>query len=218
MSANSIHLYREDTYEEAVVSTSARRRVGWYFGWRTGSAALCAGTVRTPTIAAAPNTGCRGTRRRTHFVGREAIRLLEGSSYFPNIIKPYESQTVAPGELTNSPRLQQLIREGKLMLSLQDAIALSMENTMYIVVQRYNPWLADAGVLKARAGGISYGNPGANFAGSTANVPTLLYDPYITQYFLWMIALPVNNPFVSGTGATGTQINNLASSPAVSYC
>ncbi len=151
-------------------------------------------------------------------LGVKRFDYSKAPSYFPNIIKPYESQTVAPGELTNSPRLQQLIREGKLMLSLQDAIALSMENSMDIVVQRYNPWLADAGVLKARAGGISYGNPGANFAGSTANVPTLLYDPYITQYFLWDDrTTPVNNPFVSGTGATGTQINNLGVFPLQSH-
>ena len=131
-------------------------------------------------------------------------------SYFPNIIKPYEMQTVAPGELTNSPRLQQLIREGKLMLSLQDAIALSMENSMDIVVQRYNPWMADAGVLKTKAGGYSYGTPQSLSAGSTANLPSLLYDPYIVQSFYFDDrTTPVNNPLTSGTGVTGTAINNL---------
>jgi outer membrane protein len=143
-------------------------------------------------------------------LGVKKYDYSKAPSYFPNLVKPYESQTVAPGELTNSPRLQQLIRDGKLMLSLQDAIALSMENSMDIVVQRYNPWLADSGVLKAKAGGSSYGTPGSVFAGSTANVPLLQYDPFLTQYFLWDDrTTPVNNPFVSGTGATGTVLNNL---------
>src|SRR5271169_5501405 len=126
-------------------------------------------------------------------------------SAFPNIINPYRLQFVDPGVLTNSPRLEQLIHDGKLPLSLQDAIALALENSMDIVVQRYNPWMADAGVLKAHAGGTSYGTPAGTFAASSANLPFLTYDPVLTQ----LIAFddrntPINNPFISGTGATGS--------------
>ena len=76
-------------------------------------------------------------------------------SAFPNIINPYRMQVVDQSVLTNSPRLDQLIHEGKLMLSLQDAIALAMENSMDIVVQRYTPWMADISLLKTEAGGCS---------------------------------------------------------------
>ena len=100
---------------------------------------------------------------------------------FPNLFAPYTSQYVDPGVLTNSPRLEQLIHDGKLSLSLQDAIALALENSMDIVVTRYNPWMADVSLLKTRAGGYSYGTPGSISVGSTANLPVLLYDPIITQ-------------------------------------
>ena len=100
---------------------------------------------------------------------------------FPNIFAPYTMQYVDPGVLTNSPRLEQLIRDGKLPLSLQDAIALALENSMDIVVQRYNPWMADAGILKAKAGGFGYLIPSATLPGSQANLPIFFYDPLITQ-------------------------------------
>jgi len=123
---------------------------------------------------------------------------------FPNIVAPYLAQYVDPGVLTNSPRLDQLIHDGKMELSLQDAIALALENSMDIVVQRYNPWMADAGLLKTRAGGFGYGVPGAVFAGSTANLPSLFYDPLLTQVFAYDSRItPINNPFISGTGGTG---------------
>ncbi len=140
-------------------------------------------------------------------LGVSKHNFSQGPSFFPNIIKPYTSQFVDPGELTNSPRLQQLIHDGKLQLSLQDAIALSMENSMDIVVQRYNPWMADTSILKAHAGGFGYGTPGAVFAGSSANLISLQYDPFITQTFSYdSRSFPINNGFISGTGSgtTGT--------------
>ena len=87
-------------------------------------------------------------------------------------------------------------------LSLQDAIALALENSMDIVVQRYNPWMADASILKTKAGGFGYGVPGSLSVGSTANLPTLYFDPYLTQAVSWSdTVFPVNNPFISGTGS-----------------
>ncbi|HUN61736.1 MAG TPA: TolC family protein, partial [Candidatus Sulfotelmatobacter sp.] len=125
-------------------------------------------------------------------------------SWFPNILNPYREQYVEPGVLTNSPRLEQLIHDGKMPLSLQDAIALAMENSMDIVVQRYSPWMADVSLLKARAGGLGYGTPGSIAVGSTANLPELYYDPVLTQYIAFSdAATPIANPFISGLGATG---------------
>lgn len=124
---------------------------------------------------------------------------------FPNLFAPYISQYVDPGVLTNSPRLEQLIHDGKLSLSLQDAIALALENSMDIVVSRYNPWMADVSLLKTRAGGYSYGTPGSISVGSTANLPVLFYDPLITQTISVADATtPINNPFISGIGSSGS--------------
>src|SRR5215471_15259809 len=104
-------------------------------------------------------------------------------SAFPNLINPYRAQPVAPGVLANSPRLEQLIHDGKMELSLQDAIALALENSMDIVVQRYSPWIAQVSLLKSRAGGFSYPTAGVAFLESTANVPILFYDPVLSQTF-----------------------------------
>ena len=122
---------------------------------------------------------------------------------FPNLLAPYQHQYVEPGVLTNSPRLEQLIHDGKLNLSLQDAIALALENSMDIVVARYNPWIADVSLLKTRAGGYSYGTPGSISVGSTANLPSLLYDPVISQTLSFAdVTTPISNPFISGLGAS----------------
>ncbi len=151
----------------------------------------------TPELKAATQGGAPVS------LGVSKFNFSHGPSYFPNIFNPYRTQFVNPGELTNSPRLQQLIRDNKLELSLQDAIALSMENSMDIVVQRYNPWMADASILKTQAGGFGYGTSGAVFNSSTANFNPIYYDPFITQLFAFDDrSTPINNPFISGTGAT----------------
>ena len=135
---------------------------------------------------------------------------------FPNLFAPYTSQFVDPGVLTNSPRLEQLIHDGKLSLSLQDAIALALENSMDIVVSRYNPWMADVSLLKTRAGGYSYGTPGSISVGSTANLPVLFYDPLITQTIQVADATtPINNPFTSGIGTTTSGVFGLVSHSAI---
>src|SRR5271169_6448562 len=137
---------------------------------------------------------------------------------FPRIVDPYLMQYVDPTVLTNSPRLEQLIHDGKLPLSLQDAIALALENSMDIVVQRYNPWMADVSLLKARAGGYGYGTPGSIAVGSTANLPELFYDPVVTQVVGYSDATnPINNPFLSGTAGTGASANAASAQPLFSH-
>jgi outer membrane protein TolC len=146
-------------------------------------------------------------------LGVSKFDYTHGPKAFPSVFRPYQMQYVEPGELTNSPRLGQLIHDGKLNLSLQDSIALALENSMDIVVQRYNPWLADASILKTHAGGFAYGVPQSLSAGSTANVPNLFYDPVITHVFqIADLITPVNNPFTSGVGPAST--NSFLSLPA----
>ena len=143
-------------------------------------------------------------------LGVSKYNFTRSPGMFPNILSPYKTQFVNPGALANSPRLEQLISNGQMSLSLQDAIALALENSMDIVVQRYNPWMADTGVLKARAGGTSYGTPAGAFVSSTANLPLLFYDPLLSQVFSFdNRKTPINNPFLSGTGG-GTVTANPA--------
>src|SRR6266481_2275762 len=120
---------------------------------------------------------------------------------FPNLFAPYSPIKIAAPVLTNSPRIDQLIHDGKLELSMQEAVELALENSMDIVVQRYNPWFADTGILKANAGGFGGTTPGAVFGGSSANNPLLNYDPVITTVLSFDDRnVPVNNPLTSGTG------------------
>ena len=61
--------------------------------------------------------------------------------------------------LTNSTRIDQLIQGGKLMLSLDDAISLALENNLNINIERFVPWIQETQLLKAKAGGIpQFGN------------------------------------------------------------
>jgi outer membrane protein len=120
---------------------------------------------------------------------------------FPNLFAPYSPLKIGEPTLTNSPRIDQLVHDGKLELSLQEAVELALENNMDIVVQRYNPWFADTGILKASSGGFGGATPGAFFGGSTANNPLLSFDPVITSTIsIDDRNVPVNNPLTSGTG------------------
>ncbi len=139
-------------------------------------------------------------------LGLSKHNFSRGPRAFPNLINPYKPITVEAPSLVNSPRIEQLIHDGKLELSLQDAVELALENSVDIAVQRYNPWIADLSILKTKAGGFGFGTPGAAFASSTANINPFTFtnssfDPLITSsVFIDDRSIPVNNPFISGTG------------------
>jgi outer membrane protein len=134
-------------------------------------------------------------------LGSAKHNYTRGPKFFPNLLAPYSPISIAAPGLTNSPRIDQLIHDGKLELSMQEAVELALENSMDIVVQRYNPWFADVNILKASAGGFGGATPGAFFAGSTANNPLLNYDPVVTTTLsIDDRNVPVNNPLTSGTG------------------
>ena len=129
--------------------------------------------------------------------------FTHGPRAFPTLLKPYQPIFIEPPELVNSPRLDQLILNGKLQLSLQDAVELALENNLDIAIQRYYPWVADAGILKTKAGGVGYATPGASFTASTANIGLFSYDPQFNSgVSVDDRSTPVNNPFISGTGTT----------------
>src|SRR5713101_700644 len=129
-----------------------------------------------------------------------------GPRWFPNFISPYKSIKMPEPTLTNSPRLDQLVQGDKLMLSLEDAISIALENNLDISVQRFTPWIAQTDLLRAKAGGVARG------LGSSSNVvlgsgPSASFDPVFTTGVNWSRAsIPVNNPFLSGTGTTTVPI------------
>lgn len=74
-----------------------------------------------------------------------------------NPFAAYLPSTVPPINLTNSPRLEALERDGKLYLSLRDAIALALENNLDLAYFRYNLPIAQADLLRTKAGGAANG-------------------------------------------------------------
>ncbi len=80
-------------------------------------------------------------------------------SYFPNPLGPYTPRSVAEPNLANTARVDSLMHEGKLFLSLNDAIALALENNLDIAIARYNLNIADTDVLRAKAGAQILGVP-----------------------------------------------------------
>src|SRR3984885_7792247 len=97
---------------------------------------------------------------------------------FPNIIAPYKASYVPPPNLSNTDRIQQLMHDGKIMLSMNDAVALALENNLDLVLARYNLNIADTDILRADAGanvlgvntGIVQNTPGGGVGGLSGNV------------------------------------------------
>jgi len=88
-------------------------------------------------------------------------------SPFPNLIAPYTSRQVPAPNLSNTPRIESMLQDGKLMLSMNDAIAIALENNMDIAIQRYNMSIADTDILRTKAGATFLGT---NF-GVVQNTP-----------------------------------------------
>jgi outer membrane protein len=97
---------------------------------------------------------------------------------FPHVLLPYKSQQLAPPNLGNSPRIDSLMRDGKIYLSIDDAVALALENNLDLDIARYNLNIAEADLLRARSGasilgvntGIVQNTPGGGVGGLGSNV------------------------------------------------
>ena len=74
-----------------------------------------------------------------------------------NPLDTYRAAHVPPPNLANSPRIDTLVKNGILQLSLKDAIALALEDNLDLAIARYNIPIAKADVLRTQAGGIFLG-------------------------------------------------------------
>jgi outer membrane protein TolC len=139
---------------------------------------------------------------------------------------PYQSKQLPLPDLANSGRLESLMRAGNIYLSLQDTIALALENNLDIEIQRYGPELANAALQQTLAGGFarsvstsvtagpssasvsSAGTSSASTQGVTSTgaaaassgpaIPNL--DPTLTGGASWAhITAPQSSAFVTGT-------------------
>jgi outer membrane protein len=127
---------------------------------------LCAQDVPTaPTPQAAPPPA---QPQQVHLQDYSKPR-----SAFPHFLQPYQSQEVAQPNLANAPRIDSLMRDGKVYLSIDDAVALALENNLDIDIARYNLNIADTDYLRAKSGasilgvnaGIVQNTPGGGVGG-----------------------------------------------------
>ena len=96
-----------------------------------------------------------------------------------NPLKAYEGEQVPEPVLANSARLDHLIRDGQLYLSLKDAIDLALENNLDLAIARYNLPIANTDILRTQAGGffrgvntgVVQGTPGGGIGGFGTGAP-----------------------------------------------
>ena len=121
------------------------------------AAAVLFGTLALPCLAQEPPTGPTPQTTETRPV--PVLNYSKPASHFPNPIAPYTPRHLAPPNLANTARIDSLMHDGKLYLSLNDAIALALENNLDIAIARYTLNIADTDILRARAGATILGTP-----------------------------------------------------------
>lgn len=91
-----------------------------------------------------------------------------------NPLKMYMPTTVSAASFNNSVRLTDLVKDGKIYLSLSDALALALENNYDIAIARYNLDIADTDVLRSKAGatlrGVNSGVVANTLGGSSSTL------------------------------------------------
>jgi outer membrane protein TolC len=74
-----------------------------------------------------------------------------------SVTGPYTSRSVPQVNLRNSPRLDSLIKDGVIMLSMSDAIVIALQDNLDIDIARYNLPIADTDILRTKGGGTPLG-------------------------------------------------------------
>ncbi len=105
--------------------------------------------------------------------GQTLRDYAKANSHFPNVIGPYEQHHLPPPSFANSPRIESLMKNGKLYVSLSDAIALALENNLDLAIARYNLAIAETDILRSKSGaavrgvatGLVQGTPGGGIGG-----------------------------------------------------
>lgn len=85
---------------------------------------------------------------------QNAVRIDPPSGGWGWLTRPYQRRQIPSINLTNTDRLQQLVRAGNLYLSGQDVIALALENNLDIEIQRYGPLMYREVTKRAQGGGL----------------------------------------------------------------
>lgn len=98
-----------------------------------------------------------GLAQQAANLDKPLVPVAGGAGFIHSLNRPYRAPDVAPVNLSNSNRLEALMKGGKLYLSLDDAIAIALENNLDIELSRYTPQIAQVDLLRAQAGGLLRG-------------------------------------------------------------
>jgi len=107
-------------------------------------------------------------------------QIAKPQSLFPNVLAPFRAQNMPSPSLANTPRLEQLMHDGKLYISINDAVALALENNLDLAIARFNLTIADTDIWRANAGstvsgvdaGVVQNTPGGGVGGLGNSVGT----------------------------------------------
>jgi outer membrane protein TolC len=160
---------------------------------------------------------------------QSAVRIDPAQGPLLWLTAPYRARPVPPINLTNTSRLESLIRAGNLYLAASDVVALALENNIDIEVQRYSPLLAREVLRRAEGGGLlrnpgqgvaagpvsvslsgvsvnTNGAPSASTSGVSSSVLTQLgpniasFDPTFSLYANFQhVTIPQSNTVITGT-------------------
>ena len=111
-----------------------------------------------PTLAQVPAPATPMSKEKQ--ADKPNVPAAPGTGLWSGFSRPFREPEIPSVALGNSPRLETLIRAGKLYLSLEDALALAIENNLDVELARYGPQLAQVDLLRAQAGGLLRGVPG----------------------------------------------------------
>jgi outer membrane protein len=98
----------------------------------------------------------------------------KGKLGLPNPLRWYTATNYPTPRLSNTPRLDDLLKDGKIYLSLSDAVTLALENNYDIAIARINLDIADTDLLRSKAGaslrGVSTGIVANTLGGTTTTI------------------------------------------------
>src|SRR6185312_14658273 len=132
---------------------------------QSGTSGTPATTQQKP--AAAPDSNMASAPQPRSLPKVTGVDYSKPAPLLPNPFARYMPREVPPPAFTNAPKLEDLIKNGKLVLSLDDAIAIAVADNLDIAVARYNLPIADTDILRTKSGGSPLG---VN-AGVVSNTP-----------------------------------------------
>jgi outer membrane protein len=100
----------------------------------------------------------------------QAADYSANPKWFPNIASAYKPQRIPAADLNNSKSLSEMVRDGKVELSLQQLAAVVIENNLRLAVDRYNNYFGQADLLRTKAGQAARGVQSAG-----AGIPDALF-------------------------------------------